>query len=83
MALVELTWLAIRVEVPSKGFLPSFKGFSSIFVTTLAVVSVLVWATSRKKLLELRVFHDFPHNPWFMVLAHLGACGLFFGSQFS
>ena len=78
IALVELTWLAIRVEVPSRGFLSYLKGFPSIFVTSLAVVTVLVWATSRGKLLELPVFHDFSHNPWFMVLAHLGAFSLFF-----
>ena len=27
IALAELTWLAIRVEVPSTGFLSVFKGF--------------------------------------------------------
>ena len=78
IALAELTWLAIRVEVPSTGFLSYFKGFPSIFVTSLAVVTVLVWASSRGKLLELPVFQDFSHNPWLMVLAHLGAFGLFF-----
>jgi len=79
MALAELTWLAIRVEMPSTGFLSFFKGFPSIFVTSLAVVTVLVWASSRGKLLELSVFKDFSHNPCFMVLAHLGAFGPFFG----
>ena len=79
IALAELTWLAIRVEVPSTGFLSVFKGFPSIFVTSLAVVTVLVWARSRGKLLELPVFQDFSHNPWLIVLAHLGAFGFFFG----
>jgi hypothetical protein len=35
IALAELTWLAIRVEAPGTGFLSIFKGFSSIFVTSL------------------------------------------------
>lgn len=78
IALAELTWLAIRVEVPSTGFLSCFKGFPSIFVTSLAVVTVLVWASSRGKLLELPVFQDFSHSPWLMVLAHLGAFAPFF-----
>lgn len=78
MALAELTWLAIRVEMPSTGFLSYFKGFPSIFVTSLAVVTVLVWASSRGKLLQLPVFQDLSHNPWVMVLAHFCAFGLFF-----
>lgn len=78
MALAELTWLAIRVEMPPTGFLSCFKGFPSIFVTSLAVITVLVWASSRGKLLELPVFQDLSHKPWSMVLAHLGAFGLFF-----
>lgn len=78
IALAELTWLAIRVTVPSTGFLSWFKGFPSIFVTSLAVVSVLVWASSRGKLLELPVFKNFSHNPSFMILAHVGTFGLFF-----
>jgi hypothetical protein len=45
--MAELTWLAIRVEVPSRGFLSLFKGFPSIFITSLAVVTVLVWASSQ------------------------------------
>jgi len=65
--------------VPSTGFLSFFKGFPSIFVTSLAVVTVLVWARSRGKLRELPVFQDFSHNPWLIVLAHLGAFGFFFG----
>ena len=83
IALAELTWLAIRVEVPSTGFLSYFKGFPSIFITSLAVVTVLVWARSRGKLRELPIFQDFSHNPWPMVLAHLGAFASFFGLQFS
>jgi hypothetical protein len=78
IALAELTWLAIRVEVPSRGFLSYFKGFPSIFVTSLAVVTVLVWANSRGKLLELPIFQDFSHNPRWMILAHWGAFALFF-----
>ena len=78
IALAELTWLAIRIEVPSTGFLSCFKGFPSIFITSLAVVTVLVWASSRGKLLELPVFQDFPDSPCLMVLAHLGAFGSFF-----
>ena len=46
IALAELTWLAIRVEVPATGPLSVFKGFPSIFLTSLAVVTVLVWARS-------------------------------------
>jgi hypothetical protein len=78
VALAELTWLAIRIEVPSTGFLSIFKNFPSIFVTSLSVVTVLVWASSRGKLLEIPVFQDFPQNPWRMVLAHWGAFALFF-----
>ena len=78
IALAELTWLAIRIGVPSTGFLSLFKGFPSIFVTSLVVVTVLVWASSRGKLLELPIFQDFSHSPWLMVLAHLGTFGPFF-----
>jgi hypothetical protein len=78
LALAELTWLAIRVEVPGAGFLSVFKGFPSIFITSLAVVAVLVWARSRGKLSGLPIFKDLSHNPWPMVLAHVGAFALFF-----
>jgi len=77
IALAELTWLAIWVEVPATGFLSVFKGFPSIFITSFAVVTVLVWARSRGKLRDLPIFQDFSHNPWPMVLAHLGAFALF------
>jgi hypothetical protein len=43
IALAELTWLAIRVEVPGTGFLSIFKGFPSIFVTSLADGPGPVW----------------------------------------
>jgi len=82
IALVELTGLAIRIEVPATGFLSIFKGFPSIFVTSLVVVTVLVWACSRGKLRELPVFQEFSQNPWRMVLAHWGAFAPFFGFQF-
>ena len=78
LALAELTWLAIRVEVPGAGFLSVFKEFPSIFITSLAVVAVLIWARSRGKLRELPIFKDLSHNPWPMVLAHVGAFALFF-----
>jgi hypothetical protein len=78
IALAELTWLAIRVEMPSRGFLSLFKGFPSIFVTSLAVVTVFVWVSSRGKLLELPVFQDFSHNPWRILLAQVGAFATFF-----
>jgi exosortase E/protease (VPEID-CTERM system) len=64
--------------MPPSGFLSCLKGFPSIFVTSLAVVTVLVWASSHGKLLELPGFQDFSHNPLFMTLAHLSAFGLFF-----
>jgi len=73
IALVELTWLAIRVEVPATGPLSVFKGFPSIFLTSLAVVTILVWARSRGKLRELPIFQNFSHKPWLTVLAHVGA----------
>ncbi len=82
IALAELTWLAIRSEVPATGFLSIFKGFPSIFVTSLVVVTVLVWAGSRGKLRELPVFQEFPPNPWRMVLAQVGAFVLFLGLLF-
>jgi exosortase E/protease (VPEID-CTERM system) len=78
LALAELTWLAIRVEVPGTGFLSVFKGFPSIFITSLAVLTVLAWARSRGELRELPIFQDVSHNPWPMVLAHVGAFALFF-----
>jgi hypothetical protein len=53
IALAEFTWLAIRVEVPATGLLSVFKGFPSIFVTSLAVVTVLVWARFRGNGAEL------------------------------
>jgi hypothetical protein len=77
IALAELTCLAIRVEVPSIGFLSYFKGFPSIFLTSLAVVAVLGWLRSRGKLGELGVFQDFSHSPWLMIMVHLGAFTLF------
>jgi exosortase E/protease (VPEID-CTERM system) len=77
LALAELTWLAIRVEVPATGPLSVFKGFPSIFLTSLAVVTVLVWARFRGRLLELPIFQDFSHKPWIMTLAHVGVFVLF------
>jgi exosortase E/protease (VPEID-CTERM system) len=78
IALAEVTWLAIRVEMPATGFLSGFKGFPSIFITSLAVVTVLIWARSRGRLLALQIFQDFSHNPLPMVLAHWGAFAVFF-----
>jgi len=78
IALAELTWLAIRVEVPATGPLSIFKGFPSIFLTSLAVVTVLVWARSRGKLHELPIFQSSPHNPWMMSLAHVVTFAFFF-----
>jgi hypothetical protein len=78
IALAELTWLKIRFQMPSTGFLSLFQGFVFIFVTSLAVVTVLVWAGSRGRLLELPIFQEFSHNPWRMVLAHWGAFASFF-----
>jgi exosortase E/protease (VPEID-CTERM system) len=78
IALAELTWLAIRIQVPPTGFLSYTKGFPSIFITSLAVVTVLVWVRFRGKLRELPIFKDFSHNPWLMVLAHLGVFAFFF-----
>ncbi|TSA44670.1 MAG: exosortase E/protease, VPEID-CTERM system [Deltaproteobacteria bacterium] len=77
IALVELTWLAMRVTLPLIGFLSYLRGFITVFITSLAFVTILVWAASRGKLLELSVFHDFSHNPWFMILAHVAAFGSF------
>ena len=78
IALVELTWLAIRIEVPGTGFLSYFKGFPSIFVTSLLIVTILGWARSRGKLLELPIFQDFSHTPWPMAIAHWGSFAAFF-----
>jgi len=38
----------IRVEVPAIGLLSISRGFPSIFITSLAVVTVLVWARFRE-----------------------------------
>ena len=78
IALVELTWLAIRIEVPATGFLSYFKGSPSIFVTSLVIVTILGWALSRGKLLELPIFQDFSHNPWPMAPAHVASFAAFF-----
>ena len=83
IALAELTWLAIRVEMPAAGFLSFLKGFPSIFITSLAVVTVLGWAQARGRLLALQIFQNFSHNPLPMVLAHWGAFAVSFGSQLS
>jgi hypothetical protein len=83
IALAEVTWLSIRIEAPPAGLLSYTKGFPSIFVTSLAVATVLGWARYRGRLLELPIFQDFSHNPWGMVLAHLGAFAAFFYLQFS
>jgi exosortase E/protease (VPEID-CTERM system) len=79
IALAELTWLKIRFQMPSTGILSLFQGYVFIFVTSLAVVAVLVWASSRGKLLQLPIFQEYSHNPWPMVLAHWAAFALFFG----
>jgi hypothetical protein len=78
IALAQLTWLAIRVEMPAAGFLSFLKGFPSFFITSLAVVSVLGWAQARGRLLALHIFQNFSHNPLPMVLAHWGAFAVFF-----
>lgn len=72
IALAELTWLAIRVEVPATGPLSVFKGFPSIFLTSLAVVTVLVRARFRGRLLELPIFQYFSRKPWLIALGHVG-----------
>jgi exosortase E/protease (VPEID-CTERM system) len=78
IALVELTWLAIGFTLPLTGFLSYFRGSITVFITSLAFVTILVWTASRGKLVQLPVFHDFSHNPWLMILAHVGAFGSFF-----
>ena len=78
IALAELTWLAIRIMLPETGFLFYFKGFPSVFITSLAFITILVWASSREKQLELPVLNDFSHNPWLMILAHVVFFGFFF-----
>jgi hypothetical protein len=49
IALVELTWLALRIEMPSTGILSCLKGIPSIFLISLMVIAVLVWAGFRGK----------------------------------
>jgi exosortase E/protease (VPEID-CTERM system) len=70
IALAELTWLAKRVEVLPTSYLSCLKGFPSIFVISLAVVTVLVWAFFRRKLLEVPNVQEFSCTPWRMILAH-------------
>ncbi len=78
IALAEVVWLAIRIEAPSTGFLSYTKGFPSIFVTSLVVVTLLGWAGARARLLSFPTFQNIPHNPWPMILAHAGAFAAFF-----
>ncbi len=78
IALAEVTWLSIRIEAPPAGLLSYTKGFPSIFVTSLAVATVLGWARYRGRLLELPIFQDFSHRSWPFVLAQLGAFAGFF-----
>ena len=78
VALAELIWLAKRVELPPTGALSYLKGFPSIFVISLAVVTVLVWACFRRRLLEVSRAQDFSRTPWRMILAH----GITFASFF-
>jgi exosortase E/protease (VPEID-CTERM system) len=78
IALVELTGLAMRITLPLTGYLSYLRGSIAVFITSLAFVAILVWAAWRGKLLELPVFHDSSHNPWFMILAHVGAFMSFF-----
>ena len=78
IALVELTWLAIRVEAPGVGFLSYAKGIPSIFITSLAVVLILGWAGSRGRVRDLAILHDVSSASWRMVLAQLGAFAAFF-----
>jgi exosortase E/protease (VPEID-CTERM system) len=73
-----LPWLKIRFQMPSTGFLSLFQGYVFIFVTSLAAITVLVWASSQGKLLQLPIFQEYSHNPWRMVLAHWGAFASFF-----
>lgn len=82
IALAELTWLAIRVEGPSTGYLSYFKGLPSIFVISLAVVTVPAWARFRGNLLELPIFQHNSHSPWRMLLSHWGSFASFFWRSF-
>jgi exosortase E/protease (VPEID-CTERM system) len=78
VALAEMTWLAIRVEVPSTGFLSIFKGFPSIFVTSLTVVAVLGWVLSKGTGIGLPGLRESSHSLWLMVVVHLGVFAHFF-----
>jgi hypothetical protein len=83
IALAELTWLAIRVEVRSTGLLSVFKGFPSIFVTSLTVVAIFGYVL-RGKGVGLPVLRDFSHSLWPMFMVHLGAFApLFLLTMFS
>ena len=77
LAFVELTWLTIRVEVPATGFLSVFKGFPSIFITSVAIVCTLLWALSRRKIWNIPTILGTSHNPWPMLFFHWVAFVLF------
>jgi len=77
IALVELTWLAIRIEAPSVGLLSYAKGVPSIFITSLAVVLILGWAGSHGKVRNLPIFQDASPTSWPLVLCHIGTFAAF------
>ena len=69
IGLAEVTWLAIRIEAPSKGLLSYAKGLPSIFITSLAIVLILAWARSHGRVRELPIVHDVSRASWRMVSA--------------
>ena len=78
MALAELIWLAKRVELPPTGVLSYFKGFPSIFVISLAVVTILVWNRFRSQRSGFPIVQELSRNPWRMIIAHWSAFISFF-----
>ncbi len=77
IAVAEIVWLSLRIEAPPAGLLRYTKGFPSIFVTSLAVVTILGWVRTRGRVLKLPVFENFSHKSWQMVLAQLAAFAVF------
>jgi exosortase E/protease (VPEID-CTERM system) len=80
IGIAEVVCISLRIEAPSSGFLSYTKGLPSIFVTSLAVVTILGWVRARGRVLDLPIFQDqdLSHRPWRMVLAQLGAFAAFF-----